>query len=383
MTRREISEAISAGAGAVFGVVGWLMFASYRPTRVFGAAQGVRYLGDLLYTFTSNYEEIPVHPKSFLPLTCLALLILILLPSVALAQADLDRAQAHLDSGEVDDALVLLDRLLTRDKKNAQAWLLRSTGRVMNGDLAGGMADLKKALKEDPTLRQGWLNLAGLEIAQSRFVEAEKALLEAQRLKPGSSDNALNLGAVQLMQGRTTEAAASFDTYLRLEGGGGEALYLVAANYALAGQAVHAVEHLRSAIAQDERLRLRARDDERFLTLNDLAYQKLLRTDSYKPPEGSHQVAAAFRVPYNPTDNRLVYAVLGALRQSKIPYNPKIEANETWALIWTDTLRVKVSNQKNGTGVVSLSAGAEAFGEEEWHRMSQALFRTVHDQLGI
>ena len=299
------------------------------------------------------------------------------------AQASgLEQAQALLETEQVDQALQLLDRLLQKNKNHAEAYLLRSTGRIMNGDVRGGLADLKKALRVDPNLRQGWLNLAGLEIAQGRFQEAQEALEKAQEIDPGASDNALNLGAVVLMQGRRSEAAGYFDRYLQQEKGTAEAHYLVAGNYALAGLPENAVEHLRQAVEKNERMRLRARNDERFLALDHPAYQQLLNTDAYVLPPNAHTVAAAFRVPYDQKTNRLVYAVLEALRRQKIRYDPNVEATAGWALIWGEQLRIKVSNQSNGTGVVRLSAPAEQFSKDAWHRQSQALFKVIHEQLG-
>ena len=292
----------------------------------------------------------------------------------------LERAQALLDEGRPEDALAVLDQVLSGRRSDPQALLLRSTGRIMLADVEGGVADLKKALRLDPDLRQGWLNLAGLEIAQERSGEAKKALLEAQRIDPEASDNHLNLGAVDLLQGELEKAAAAFERYLSKEGQSAEALYLVAANYALAGAQDSAIDTLEKAIRANERMRLRARDDERFLQLRTPRYSALLRTDSFRPSPGSHSAAAAFRVPYDPADNRLVYAVLNALRRLEIPYEAQIETTAEWALVWAE-FRIKISNQSNGTGVVSVSAPAERFSGAGWQRRTQELFRTVHELL--
>ncbi len=297
-------------------------------------------------------------------------------PLAAQHEARLAMAQRFLDQGQASQALAVLDEVLQKDKKNAQALLLRSTGRIIEGDLAGGFKDLKLALKADPGLRQGWLNLAGLEIAERRFDAAYDALLEAQRLDPYAPDNDLNLGAVLLMQGQPERAKEHFEGYLRTRGTSAESHFLVAANYALAGFEETALAHLKSAIQIDERFRLRAREDERFLTLSSLDYKVLLNTDLYEVPDNAHQVAAAFEVPYRQTDNKLLYAVLDALKQLGEIYDPKVEANARWALIWAE-MRIKVSNQSDGNGVVSLSAPAGKFTSDEWHRRSQALFKTI------
>ena len=301
-------------------------------------------------------------------------------PAAAQNEVRLAMAQRFLDQGNAGEALEILDAVLKRDKKNALALLLRSTGRIMSGDLGRGFKDLQRALELDPNLRQGWLNLAGLEIAEGRYGAAYDALIEAQKLDPSSPDNDLNLGAVLVLQGQQERAATHFERYLAVQETSAEARYLVASNYALAGHEKLAIEHLKDAIELDERLRLRARTDERFLGLASLDYKVLLNTDSYNPLPGDPQAAAAFRVPYR-SDNRLLYAVLEALKQLGEPYEPKIEANPRWALIWAD-MRIKVSNQADGTGVVSLSAPAGSFTPDDWHRRSEALFKTIHEILG-
>lgn len=299
----------------------------------------------------------------------------------ALAQEpsrELARAQGLLDEGRPEEAVELLDKLLSGKRSDPRALLLRSTGRIMLADVKGGVADLQKALSLDPDLRQGWLNLAGLEIAQEQYGEAEKALKQAQRIDPEASDNHLNLGAVYLLQGQHEQAAVSFDHYLSQENQAAEALYLVASNYALSGAQDLAIDHLQRAIVANERMRLRARNDERFLQLQTPRYSTLLRTDSFRPEDGSHTAAAAFQIAYDLKDSRLVYAVLGALRRLEVPYEAQIETTADWALVWAD-FRIKISNQSNGTGVVSLSAPADRFSAADWQRRTQDLFRTIHE----
>lgn len=308
-------------------------------------------------------------------------MILAATPLAAQHEARLAMAQRFLDQGQATQALDVLGEVLKKDKKNAQALFLRSTARIMEGDLGNGFKDLQQALEIDPGLRQGWLNLAGIEIAEGRFDAAYKALLEARKLDPRAPDNDLNLGAVLVMQGEPDRAADHFDRYLETQSTSAEAHFLVAANYALAGVEQSAIKHLRSAIEIDEHFRLKAREDERFLGLSSLDYKVLLNTDLYVVPAGAHQVAAAFKVPYRQSDNRLLYAVLDALKQLGEVYDPKIEANARWALIWA-RMRIKVTNQSDGTGVVRLSAPANRFTADEWHRRSQALFATILQILG-
>ncbi len=304
--------------------------------------------------------------------------VLTLLLSAPPASADqrLVEARRHLDASRPEEALEILETVLKRGRKNAEALLLRSTARVMVADLQGGYQDLRRALKIDPGLRQGWLNLAGLEIAEGRYQEAYDALREAEKLDPGAVDNHLNLGAVSVMQGADAAAAEHFTRYLERAGETADAHFLIAANYALFGRESPALEHLQRAIELDDGSRLRARSDSRFLDLGP-RLQELLERDLYQPPPGAHSAAAAFPVAYDADDNRLLFAVLKALDQLDIAHDPAVESNPAWGLVRAE-MRIKVYNQANGTGVVSLSAPPEKYTAGDWQRRTQELLRTIH-----
>lgn len=325
-------------------------------------------------------------PAASLPILLASLLLgvtcLAVAPAAALDERFRD-VQSAIDRGEAAEALAELERLVGKRPKSGEALMLRGTARVMLGDLEAGAADLEKAVEEDPTLRQAWLNLAGLEIAEGKYQEALGLLEKAHDLDPAAADSHLNLGAVLVLLGRRAEAKQHFDRYLEIEGGSAEAYYLVAANYALADLEHLVVETLGEAIRQDERIRLRARRDERFLGLDSLEYRVLLNTDEHTPPADHRTAAAAFRERYDPRTNRLLYALLDSLRQLGIPYEAEIESNARWALVWSDTgLRLKVHNQESGTGVIRASAPPDRFTREEWQRMTQELFRSIHAALG-
>lgn len=308
-------------------------------------------------------------------LLCIAGLLLI--PVTSHAE---DAVQQLLDAGQAQQALDLLS-LQIKGKPTPHQRMQRGTARLMLGDLKTGSADLEQSLKEDPNLRQGWINLGGLEIAEGNYRAAEKAFRKAFQLAPNLPDSHLNLGAALILVGSSKEAKTYFDKYLQLEGGSGEAYYLVATNYAIGGLEPEAVDALRRAIAADERVRLKARRDDRFLNMTSLDYQVLLNTDSYRAPAGFHQVEAAFRTRYNQQDGELLYAVLGALRELGVAYDPEVEAAAKWAIVWGD-LRIKLRNQDNGTGVVSLSAAPDRLSREQFHRTSQQLFQRIHATLG-
>jgi tetratricopeptide (TPR) repeat protein len=277
-----------------------------------------------------------------------ALVCWLLAASGAQAVESIARAQELLDSGDAAAAVSLLDRLLAARSDDAQALLLRSTGHFLLGDRKSGEKDLERALKLDPGMRQGWLNLAGVRIAEERYDEAERALREAQRLDPQAADNELNLGVVALLQGRLEEASASFDAYLRRSAGAAEAYYQVASNYAVAGYAGLAIEHLETGIARDERVRLRARTDPHFAPLeDDPRLVRLLEHDGYAPPPGSYGETRVFSVAYDGQRGTLLGAVIDALGIEGFAFDARVEVSSAWALIWGE-MRIKVYNDEKG-----------------------------------
>lgn len=324
-------------------------------------------------------------PSRFVLVGTALLCGLLLLPSIGAAAAPDARFQPVrdlLDQGEPARALEQLRKIDGGRATAPESLVLRGMARIMLGEIEPGARDLEAALGQDPTLREAWMNLAGLDIVEGKYDDALDRLQRAHALDPEAPDGLLNLGAVLMLMGRKAEAKTYFDRYLEIQGGSAEAHYLVAVNYAI-GRVDHlAVETLGEAIGLDERLRLRARRDDRFLALDSLEYRVLLNTDSYQPPPTHHQVAAAFGARYESRENRLLYAVLQALREIDVAYDPEVESNARWALVWGNELRVKIYNQENGTGVVSLSAPPSRFSEDEWQRASQSIFRAIHAQLG-
>ena len=302
-------------------------------------------------------------------------------PAQPWSDARLARAQAFLDAEQPGPALTLVEQVLEESKSNAGALLLRSTGRVLLGDISGAYKDLKRATKIDPSLRQAWLNLAGLEIAEGAYDDAAKALVKARELDSGAADSYLNLGAVAVLQNDLATAEQEFGGYLEREPKVAEAHYLIATNWAIGGQEDRAVEHLEQAIRHDERWRLQARQDERFSLLSGPAYAELLRTDGWTPPPGTHQTAAAFSMPYVRTDPKLLYAVLEALRRIGRAYEPAVEANEGWGLVWAEDLRIKVYNQPDRSGVVNLTADPASMSASDFERAAQTLFRAIYEEL--
>ncbi|MDA8016612.1 MAG: tetratricopeptide repeat protein [Thermoanaerobaculia bacterium] len=299
----------------------------------------------------------------------------------------LDMVHSLIQRGEPAEALDLLASLAKRrgkrDSESPREMMLRGTARIMLGEVKAGAELLETALEADPALREGWLNLGGLEVAEGNYEAALEAFRRAHELAPDRPESHLNLGAVLVMLDRRVEARDHFDRFLRLEGGSADAQFLVAANYALAKLEHLAIEHLTKAIELDESKRMAARQDRRFLALDSMEYRILLLSDEYEPPADYHSFAGAFRKRWSQSDPSLLYAVLDALAEQGVPYHGEVESNPRWALLWADrSVRIKVHNQDNGTGVVRLSAPPSAFTPDEWQQMCQELLRRVHDRLG-
>jgi len=302
-------------------------------------------------------------------------------PLAAQTARTLAQAQELVDAGKAQQAIPLLNNLIQREPGNAHAYLLRSTARFLIDDIDGGKKDLDKALQLDPGQRQGWLHRGALEVAAKHYDAALAAFGQAEKLDPQAQDNDINLGAVLLLSGKLEPATQRFQSYLGKHAGVADAQYLVASNYAIAGYSALAVEHLRQAIALDERSRLRARTDANFTSLaKDRRYAELMTTDSYQPPAGSHVAARDYDLAYNAEDGKLLGAVVEAMSLSKERFDPRLESAPDWALIWGD-LRVKVMRAADGKGRVEVSAPLDRLSEAEWRQRTDKLFKNITLQL--
>ena len=308
----------------------------------------------------------------------------LLLPNTLWAQADaeqLARAQELLDGGDPSGALQILDRLVKKKPPIAEALLMRSTALFMVGDLDKGRRDLDRSLEIDPGLRQAWLNRAALDLADQRYAEALEALEEAKALDPGAPDNDLNIGAVQLMQGRLQQASDHFRTYLKDNPTSADSFYLVSTNYAMAGYAGPAIEHLRQAIALDEKSRLRARTDPNFSELEgNSRFIEILSNDTYRVPPGAYHRVIEVPTVFEGADSVLLQAVLDALQFSNQPFDRRVEVTPDWALIWGE-MRIKLTNGGNGRGQIQLSAPANQFTPAQWKQQSDALIQEIKIRL--
>jgi tetratricopeptide (TPR) repeat protein len=308
----------------------------------------------------------------------------LIVPVTALAQANteqLAQVQELLDGGDPGAALEILDQLVKQKPPSAQAYLLRSTALFMVGDLDKGRRDLDRSLEIDPRLRQAWLNRAALDLANERYPEALEALKTAKDLDPAASDNDLNIGAVELLQGNLQEASAHFRAYLGNNATSAESFYLVSTNYAMAGYAGPAIEHLRQAIALDEKSRLRARTDPNFRELErNPRFVEILSNDTYRVPPGAYQRIFEVATPFEGTDSVLLQAVLDALQFSNQPFDRRVEVTPEWALIWGQ-MRIKLTNGSTGKGQIQLSAPANQFTPAQWQQQSDALIQEIKVRL--
>lgn len=303
-------------------------------------------------------------------------------PAAGQPGIDLAKVRELIDAERPDEALAILDPWVQRQPKDAEALLLRSTARIMTGDLEAGRADLERSLKLDPKQRQGWLNLGAMEIADKHWDPALQAFEKAEALDPAAPDNDLNIGAVLLLEGKLEPASQRFSAYLSGSSGGtAEAYYLVATNYALAGYAALAVEHLKRAIQLDERIRVNARSDPNFASLRGRPeLDALLSTDTWRPAPGAYTAAHTFDAPYEAGDGELLKAVLDTLQLAALPFDPRVEVTPDWALIWGD-MRIKVTRGEKGKGRVEVSADPGRFTPAEWKNRLDLLFDGIDQRL--
>ena len=312
--------------------------------------------------------------------TPLAFLILLSpLPTTAAEKhlEQLAQAQELVDAGDAEEAIKLLNKAVKAKPPLADAYLLRSTASFMVGDLKAGRSDLEQALKIDPTLRQAWLNRAALDLSESNYDAALEALTRARDIEPAALDNDLNLGVVLVLKGDLEPASQHFNAHIQRSGGTAEAYYVVASNYAMAGLAAPAIEHLKTAIQIDERVRLQARTDPNFQDLEENPrFQEVLLTDTFKPAPGSHHAVQSFDTPFGGPDGPLVSATLDALQFSGQPFDPRVEVTPDWALIWSE-YRIKITSGEDGRGQVQLTAPPNSFTPADWQQRSEDLFRQI------
>jgi Tfp pilus assembly protein PilF len=316
------------------------------------------------------------------------LFILVFFSAAGTAEAASDptlaRAQELIDAGRGTDAAALLDKVLEKNPQYGEALFLRSTARFLEGDTLRGRWDLEKSLEVEPNRRQGWLNLGALNLSEGRLDDALEAFQKARALDVDAVDVELNIGAVLLFQGKLEPASGHFERYLSRVQEGAEPYYLVASNYAIAGYAALAVQHLREAVLREERYRLKARTDPAFGPLGDHpALMRLFGEDAYRPPPGAYEAQQDFPVPYRMEDSRLLNAVIDALRQLGMNFDPRVEVTPGWALVWGD-VRIKVhGGEEAHHGRVALSAPAERFTPDRWRQLTSTLFAQISAQLQL
>jgi len=316
-----------------------------------------------------------------LPLALVLFVAPALLPAQAPPADPVAAARAALDAEDPDAALRLLAPYLKKHSKDAAALLVRSTARCTIGELDDCKKDLDQALRLDPTLRQGWLNRSAIAIAESRYDDALAALREAERLDPTAPDNAVNQGAVELLRGDLEAATAQFRRHLAAQPGSADAWYLVASNYAHAGYAALALEHLQHAIQLDERSRVLARSDANFAALaSNRAFQQLLLTDGFRPPAGSGAAAKNFETLYNGSDSPIFVAILNAVQLAGMPLDPRVEVTPDWALLWS-SYRIKIERNADSTTTVRLSAPPGSWSPATWDARTEAFFSEIESQL--
>jgi tetratricopeptide (TPR) repeat protein len=293
----------------------------------------------------------------------------------------LSAAEAALELQDPSEALRLLTPYLKSNPRDARALLARSTARCMLGEIDPCRTDLERALELDPSLRQGWLNSSAIAISEKRYDDALRALIEAERLDPDALDNAINQGAVELLRGEIEGATRQFRRYLERSPGSANAWYLVASNYAHAGYAAFALEHLQRAVTLDERARVQARSDANFADLaNNRTFQQLLNSENFVPEPGSAAAEKRFETLYAGAESPILLAVLNAVQLAGLPMDPRVEVTPDWALLWTD-FRIKIQRNRDDTSSVLLSAPPGAFFPATWDQKAARFFSDVEAQL--
>ena len=291
-------------------------------------------------------------------------------------------ARELIASGEAAMALDLLEPWIRKNPKDAEARLLRSTALFLQGRNDEGRSELDRAIELDPDLRQAWLNRGAYDLAEGQYDGALAAFEQAERIDPGAADNSLNIGVVLLLKGELAQATARFRRYLELHPASPEAYYLVASNYAMTGFVQPALQALTYAIQLEEKSRRRARIDPNFADVaRDPRFRELLETDSYEPPVGSRQTEREIDIGFTGHDSRILKAVIRALETLGEPFDRQVEVADSWALVWAESFRIKVSRLELAKTRIELSAPPAEGDNGEWRKRAADFFRAVNLEL--
>jgi tetratricopeptide (TPR) repeat protein len=125
--------------------------------------------------------------------------------------AQMDAAEALLQTGQFQDARSRADLVIARDPDNVRAHTVKGLATAGLKDMDGALEEIQRALELDPTHATSYANLGAIQIARGQSDEAEAALKKAVALAPGDVQPQLALATFYWRTNRRDMAEATLE----------------------------------------------------------------------------------------------------------------------------------------------------------------------------
>lgn len=133
-----------------------------------------------------------------------------------MANASLQTAIAHHQSGRLDEAEALYAQILKKDRYNADALHLLGLVRFQTGDHEGAVEPIQKAIRHRPGVSEYHNNLAGVLVELRRYDEALTCCRQSLVMQPDAPVALLRLGLALQNLDRLDEAIEALQRAVQL-----------------------------------------------------------------------------------------------------------------------------------------------------------------------
>ena len=175
--------------------------------------------------------------------------VLKLNPHAVVAQLEL--ANLHMAAGRVDASLEFAENAAKDAPGNPAARLMVARGLMARGDQAGAERTLTAMAKAMPNSAPVEVELGKLRLVQKKPSDARAAFTRGLGLDPGNVDALAGLVAIDMAEHHVDAARARVEDSLHTQPNSASLLVLAGRVYAASGDAAHAEDALRKAIAAD------------------------------------------------------------------------------------------------------------------------------------
>ncbi|MCK5003176.1 MAG: tetratricopeptide repeat protein [Gammaproteobacteria bacterium] len=158
------------------------------------------------------------------------------------------KAQMLAQSGKYNEALVLLDKVCKKDKRNADAWFMQGTILGNTGRPDNAIHCLQMAIKLRPNHALSYFNLGNALSSQGKFAEAAVMFSKALSLGMKNPEILRALARAEVNSGRPKQAIPVYREYLQFEPGNPDVLGNLAACHFHIGELDDAVKIYKLAL---------------------------------------------------------------------------------------------------------------------------------------